>query len=224
MINKYSNILMSIYEKGMALSSIYSPYMMWKLAKHKDVLIRSDLAKALVYDTESEVALDILCKLSRDKESLVRVEAVASLSEYCCVKSYKVLKNALYDSDYLVRKYALFGIAYIGKKLNPEETIELLQEYDKKEVNLHCKVSIYEGLYMLGQQVYLDKLMNLFWNDDYQIQCSVANSLSEVIEQKNVPVIRKFLHTLKIEEYSVAVKSSIENLNNVCLELEGKYE
>lgn len=66
--------------------------------------------------------------------------------------------------------------------------------------------------------------MNLFWNDDYQIQCSVANSLSEVIEQKNVPVIREFLHTLKIEEYSVAVKSSIENLNNVCLELEGKYE
>lgn len=35
MINKYSNILMSIYEKGMALSRIYSPYMMWKLAKDK---------------------------------------------------------------------------------------------------------------------------------------------------------------------------------------------
>lgn len=224
MITKYSNILVDIYEKEKSVSSIYSPYMMWKLAKHNDDLVRGYLAKALVYDTESSVALDVLCKLSKDKEPLVRVEAVDSLSEFCCVKSYKVLKNALYDLDYLVRTYALFGIAYIGKKLNPEETIELLQEYDKKEVNLHCKVSIYEGLYMLGQQVYLDKLMNLFWNDDYQIQCSVANALSEVIEQKNVPVIRKFLHTLKIEEYSVAVKSSIENLNNVCLELEGKYE
>lgn len=209
MVNKYSILLLDTYEKGLALSDNYSPYMMWKLAKHKDDSVRSDLAKALVNDTESSVALDILCKLSKDKEALVRLEAVDSLSEYCCEKSYKTLKNALCDTDYLVKKYALFGVAYVGEKLCPEETIELLLECEKKDTNLHCKVSIYEGLYILGKETYLDKLMNLFWINDYQIQCTVVNALSEIVDEKNVSLIQKFLDTIQLEKYPVSVLSSI---------------
>ena len=224
MITKYSNILVDIYEKEKSVSSIYSPYMMWKLAKHNDDSVRGYLAKALVYDTESSVALDVLCKLSKDKEPLVRVEAVDSLSEFCCDKSYKVLKNALYDMDYLVRKYALFGISYIGAKINPEEAISLLQECEKKEANLHCKVSILEGLYILGIEEYLDKLMNLFEVDDYQIQCSVANSLAEIVNERNVTIIQRFINGINWNDYSVAVQSSIKRLKNVCTDFEGQYE
>ena len=215
MVHRYSCLLMNMYGKGIAVSSIYSPYMMWKLAKHKDSFVRSDLAKALVYDTKSSVALDILCKLSKDKDSLVRVEAVDSLSEYFCEKSYKALKNALYDPDDLVRKYALFGIAYTGRKLCPETTIDVLCKHREKEMNLHCKLSIYEGLYILGQEEYLEKLMKLFWTNDYQIQCSVVNDLSEVADKENASRIREFLETLNIEDHPVAVQSSMKKLEGV---------
>jgi len=220
MINKYSTRLIDIYEKGLSLSEIYSPYMMWKLAKCKDDCVRSDLAKTLVYDADSNVALDILCKLAKDKDELVRVEAIDSLSEYCCEKSYKALKNALGDSDYLVRKYALFGISYVGKELCPDETIAILYENEKKEVNLHCKLSIHEGLYMLGEEAYLDRLMSLFWTDDYQIQCSVANALSEIVDENNIMLVRKFLESISLEEHPVSVLSSINNLKKVCLEVD----
>ena len=212
---KYSQTLMNTYERQLLLSDRYSPYMLWKLAKSKGDIVRSDLARALVYDTESKVSLDILCKLAKDKDALVRAEAIDSLSRFCCERSYRVMKSALMDSDSYVRKYASFGLAWIGKSLSPISTGEILFEREKRENNVHGLVGIYEGLYILGYENYLNKLIDLFAVHDYQIQCSVLNSLSEIVNKENKSIIKSFVETVKKAHYPKAVEYALLNLENI---------
>ena len=210
--DKCSHILIDAYNRQLSLSTYYSPYMLWKFAKSKDYLVRSDLAKALVYDTESKVSLNILCKLAKDKDALVRVEAIDSLSEFCCERSYYAMKSALTDSDNLVRKYASFGLAWIGKNLCPAAAATLLLECEKRENNEHGLVGIYEGMYILGHEEYLHNLIHLFAMDDYQIQCSVLNTLSEIVNEENKSVIRGFIGKIEKMQYPESVQSSLFNL------------
>lgn len=211
-----SHNLIQLYAKNVRLSEKYSIYRLWKFARNKDASIRSDLAKALVFDSESEAALEILCKLAKDTDELVRVEAIDSLSEFIYEKSYVTMKKALLDSDYLVRKYAALGLAWVGKELLCENTKKVLLHYIEKEKNLHGKVGAYEGLYILGCDEYLDKLIELFGCTDYQIQCSVINALYDIVDEGNVLRIQKWLNIIDRTKYPISVNSSIENLDSLC--------
>lgn len=55
-------------------------------------------------------------------------------------------------------------------------------------------------------------MMDLFWTNDYQIQFSVINALSEIVDKDNAPRVRYFLEIINIEEYSAAVQSSLKKL------------
>ena len=215
--DRYMQNLCDAYVQQFPLSEKYSPYMIWKMAKSQDSTVRGYLAKALVYDTGSVCAVDVLCKLAKDKDSLVRVEAIDSLSEFCCEKSYHVFENAVNDPDVLVRKYATFGLAWLGRSLCPQSTEELLLALEKRENNSHVLIGIYEGLYVLGHEEYFGKLIDLFKINDYQVQCSVLNVFSEIINEKNKAEMKAFVDKVEREQYPKSVQFSLDNLEAVLL-------
>ena len=90
--DRYIQNLCDAYVQQFPLSEKYSPYMIWKMAKSQDSTVRGFLAKALVYDTGSVCAVDVLCKLAKDKDSLVRVEAIDILFKEN-LKHYTELTN-----------------------------------------------------------------------------------------------------------------------------------
>ncbi|MBE6937409.1 MAG: hypothetical protein E7460_02485 [Ruminococcaceae bacterium] len=204
--------LIDCYDRGISPFSVYDGNEIDRLVSDPDGQIRAWLAKALVSDFGNPDSLKYLCRLASDPESDVRVEAIDSLSEYICEDSLRVLTGALNDPDSLVRGYAAFGVSNVGKVISPSESSGALLSLECKEKDEFVLVGIYEGLYMLGSESYLDRLISLFSSDDYHIQCAVIHSLENVLSERNAEQIGSFLDETDIAEYPVAVSCAVEEL------------
>lgn len=171
--------------------------------------VRIWIAKALVFDAPDMKASNLLCQLVKDNDPQVRVEAVDSLSAFCDENSYGALCSALYDKHALVRAFAAYGIAVVGKQINAKDAHEILGAALSSERDARVLVGVYEGLYILGYDNTLLDLINLFDTDDYHIHCSVLHALEEIVNIKNFLVIEKFLNSIALEKYPIAVRDAI---------------
>ena len=216
MSNSTIKMLIDCYENEISLISICNQEELIKLVNSHDIEVRAWIAKAFAIDSENDIAFSYLQQLAGDPDASVRVEAIDSLSEFICTESFNVLTSALYDPDYLVRSYAAFGVAYVGRIISPSAATKLLAMSKDTENNPYVLVSIYEGLYILGDISCLKKLIGLFYSNNYQIQCSVLNALKEILNRDNVMQINCFLQTITYRQLPKSVISSIEELDKQC--------
>lgn len=205
--------LMKCIHEGKALSEIMSDESIENLPENKDADVRIDAARALANNTFNSVTVDTLCRLAKDEDSLVRIEAVDSLCAFSCPVSFEIMQSALLDPECLVRAYAAYGVAVVGKNIRPDYAKEILLLAEAKETEPRTQVGIYEGLYILGQENALDKLMGLFYLDDYRLQCAVLNALDEVMNDQNRNSIHGFLSSIYSSIHSVAVLDTLERVN-----------
>ena len=119
-VEQILDVLMKSYDEAKPLSESLNVEMIDSLSNNDSAEIRAWLARALVYHNSDAQTVALLCKLSQDAASSVRVEAVDSLSGFATQESFEMLCQASVDEDELVRAYAAFGIAYVGKKIYPE--------------------------------------------------------------------------------------------------------
>lgn len=208
--------LVDCYDRELSPSLIFSSEDMERLVSDSDSEVRAWLAKALVMDSCNVASLKILCRLSSDPDPDVRVEAIDSLGEYICVDSLNVLTKALKDSDSLVRGYAAFGVSNVGRIIDPTGAKLELLTLEQKEEEEFVLVGIYEGLHLLGEKLYLEKLFSLFCSSDYRIQCAVIHSLENVLTEDNAEQIGCFINKNDFTVYPKAVKCAIESLNSKC--------
>ena len=76
------DILMKSYDEATPLSESLNVEMINSLSNSDSSEIRAWLARALVYHNSDSQAVALLCKLSQDIASSVRVEAIDSLSGF----------------------------------------------------------------------------------------------------------------------------------------------
>lgn len=200
--------LIRAYDTQTPLHHLMHDTVIESLLMHHDPQLRSWLAKALVFDSGYPAAAQWLCLLARDGNADVRVEAVDSLSEFPCPRTHEVLRAALTDPDLHVRAYAAFGLAWT----KADHAAALLSAALDRETENAVRVSILEGLYLLGRRDCLAALMTLFTEDDYHIQCSILHALEEIRNPENDAVIRDFLAALRPEDYPRAVASILEEM------------
>lgn len=212
-------VLMKSYDEAKPLSESLDVEMINSLSDSDSTEVRAWLARALAYQNSDTQAVALLCKLSQDIESSVRVEAVDSISEFATIESFDMLCRAAVDEDELVRAYAAFGIAYVGKRINPEKALQTLLDMAKKEKSERVFVDIYEGLYILGKNKMLNELIKLFNSSDYRIQCATLNVLDELVYPQNVSTIYSFVSILDSSAYVPAVACAIKKLYQRCLEI-----
>lgn len=205
----------TFYAAEKSLSEHLSHEEIRSIAQNCDSEVRGLLAKALVHDNDHTISVECLLFLAEDNDDYVRIEAVDSLSAHPCQKSFNQFINSLSDPNELVRAYAALGLAIVGKTCAVDGTIKQLQIALNKENNPFTLAGIYEGLYILGLGDALHKLLDLFHADDYRIQCFVLHSLCEVINSQNKAIIQRFISTLNLDSYSLAVIDTLHQLNNL---------
>lgn len=216
----YSDVLldklMRCTWEGKTLSEMLSDESIENLARNKSTDVRIEAARALADNAFNRVTVDTLCRLAKDEDPLVRLEAVDSLAVFSCRESFEMMQSALLDPDWLVRAYAAYGVAVIGKSIKPDHAKKILLHAEAKEAEPRTRAGIYEGLYILGQENALEKLMGLFSLDDYRLQCAVLNALDEVLNDQNQSTILEFLGSISLSAHSAAVLDTLDRVQKRC--------
>lgn len=148
----------------------------------------------------------IRCGL-HDSDELVRVACLEILGEVQDERSVKDIKSLLNDTSSLVRGAAALSLGEIGMSGSIDELLSRLQVEDDDEV----KIPIYAALYTLGQDEYLENLLEGLCNEYYRVRCASANLLTDIANEHNNAKIVEALSLAFHREETVAASSSIKN-------------
>lgn len=182
-------------------------------ATHKEDYTRSRVAAVLADFTEQR-GENLLLRLAKDKDSLVRTEACDSLQYSQSASTYEFLrKRAKRDKNSMVRGYAVSSFTEISKGLHVNtKTKEFLLELQATEKDVFTKINIYKALYDMGETQYLKHLLKNLNAKVYQNRCAAVNPLKEIVTTENSERIKAALNDRKRHEKSRAVSSSIYDL------------
>lgn len=177
-----------------------------ELLSDKNYNVRCAALNALsnLYAVDS---LPKIIKCLNDKDELVRINAVECLGRFKNKTAIKVLIGKINDKSELVRSSIGSALGKIGDR---RAKLPIKQRI-LKEKNELAKVGLFEGLYLLGDKSYLDKLIGLLASPDYHVRCSVAHILSYIVDSKNKNKIKNTLNKTLSKETTIAAMSSIIN-------------
>lgn len=186
------------------------------LAKDKASEIRQKISQILVF-SKSLLAEELLLTLTKDKDSLVRVNACDSL---CNSRSIRVMKSLMErvqrDRNILVKGYATLSIVDVALNINYDfyELSSFFENAVRKSKSSWLKVHYYYALYIFGEESYFTLLLAELNNKQYRTRCAAASILGMVAEAENKSksmICNELYKRLKVEK-TVAVRSRIENV------------
>ena len=208
-------ILLDGIQSDSRLPDILNPESIKSLPFHPDSEVRSLTSEILAVEDPQIDSEALLLQLSRDEDSLVRTNAVDSLSNYPTERSYAACIAALSDADPLVRSYAVFGTAVIGKALDIKGVIQVLEGMRDQEQDSQVLAALGEARYILGDESGLQELFGLYPSGDCQLQCAILNHLQEILNANNCAQIRSFVENIRDNSSAPAVQSNIEELLDI---------
>ncbi|MDP4163391.1 MAG: HEAT repeat domain-containing protein [Bacillota bacterium] len=161
----------------------------------------------------------MLIRLLHDKDDLVRAEACKSLQNSTSAAVLPLLmERAKHDKADLVRGYAATSLASILISTNPPKKnyIDYFYKLVETENIKWVKIHLYKALYILGETVFLYKLLDELNNRVIKERAAVVNLLEELVTDENREIIKIALLQALKEERTVLVKNMIEKvLNNL---------
>lgn len=176
------------------------------LTENLDEEIRFKALEALCGYTGDDV-LNAVVKRLKDDNELVRISAVEALGEMRDYRGKQHLIDALTDVEEIVRREAAEGLGELGDA----SAIPVLQAFLRNETSSTAKVGFYVGLYLLGAEFRLISLLNLLKDPSYQVRCSVANCVLDLVDKENKKLIIKSLNAALIRETTVAARSTLQS-------------
>lgn len=172
--------------------------------------VRSWAAQQLV-DYDNEEAKDILLKLTRDKDYLVRTEAYDSLSAFACDEVAQVLKRAItHEKSGLARGFAIMSWAVVIYAMDAvtKEDILFLKKRRKTERSYHCILDCCYALYILGDKSALKGILFFLNSKSYSNRFGAINLLREVVDGDNREQISNALVQYIAKEELLSAKST----------------
>lgn len=171
-----------------------------------DVTIKSMVAPLLV-DFPNSDAKDVLIRLAKDDDSLVRTEAYDSLSVFPFPDVQVFLQGAMTrEKNSLARSYAI--LSWTDVSLSMGYTVAgapYIRGLRRKEKSDNCLLSYSYALYRFGDKEELDILLSFLQNSNYQIRCATLALLEDIIDESNIKCIENHINILLASENSVAV-------------------
>jgi HEAT repeat protein len=147
-----------------------------------------------------------LRKLLKDKEWVVRIDAMESLAMLEDLGSMPQIAKLLKDENGVVRSYAATILAEkCGRTYKPQVS-KLLQT----ENDTHARLGFLTALFRMGDRHLLSQLLDFLQSEIYQIRCSVIHSVEDLTlnESERATTIKAFLKVRR-KEPTIAVKSTI---------------
>ena len=114
-----------------------------------------------------------LFRLLRDKDSLVRVQALDTFSEICDKRYLPSISKLVLDEDPLVRMHAAGCIADLrGKRYKKLLRIQWAKEHDPS-----AEIGILLALCCFGDWNLFERLLGKLTSNNYRVRCAAANCL-----------------------------------------------
>ena len=183
-----------------------------KMSISSDSFVRSEAARYLMNFTGEKVK-NILIRLAGDKDGLVRVEALDSLSAFYSDDVENFLMNAVKaEIDELARSYAIMSWADVVFELrhNTPESSSFIDKIMASEKSRHCRLSCCYARYIFGDKAALDQMLQFLNDSDYHIRCSLINLLWEIEDSENKSRISEAVRKLLESEKNFAVRDIAE--------------
>lgn len=212
----YEELLRTALSEGISISTLASREDLLGMAGSESEEIRADLAKVLAQDDAFELSRELLLRLARDEDDLVRLEAIDSLCGFPGEETEKVFCDALNDGDELIRMYAAAGIG----EVSAQDGEAILRAALKTETSPHARLGMWEGLYRLGFQEGLGRMMALYETEDYRLQCAVLHGLAGIADRENQAELRAFADRVDSPELSAAIADGVKDLRKALAALD----
>jgi len=136
--------------------------------------VRHDAAQCIgVLLKDSRTPQFGLKALLKDSDSVVRAQAIESLGLVGDTSAIPKIVPLLLDSEPFVRSYAASTIGEFGDRSYAKR----LRQSLKCEKNELAMVGLLTGLFMLGERIVFQRILELLSSSDYHVRCSVANAL-----------------------------------------------
>ena len=179
-----------------------------------------------------------LIQLANDKDSLIRVEAIAVLADFYDGDIDRQILKALEDKNSLVKIEALEAIklpinkdavlekisfflksrnwlikAYAIEALGRNNALQYKKEIKhilKTTKNDEIKVRAYYALIKLGEVAYLNKLFELLDNDCFMVRKVTSNTLYYLADENNTTTILEHLNKRLDKEAEYVVQETLK--------------
>lgn len=146
-----------------------------------DSLIRCEVYESLEQSQNDKVIISLHERIKTDRSSIARMYAVSAI--------LALIMKHCYSEDFIKKP----KISFIEKKV--------------KRVNLTHLATLY---YTEQNIDYIKKKLTCFEDKDYHIRCNVTNLLSDVIDSKNIDMVKAAYRKKYAIEQTRAVKSLLE--------------
>ena len=181
------------------------------LSRSPDDEVRSYAAELLVM-ASGEQAEQTLIGLCGDEEEVVRANACDSLCAFptlpVCRRLEEVIRE---DESDLVRYYAVVSLSDIAQSAGADpEACKALLRKTAESPEEGIKAACFRGLYRLGEQENLERLMDMISSSDYHVRCQAVHLLGDLITDENRGRITALLERQRATESTQAVRSAIE--------------
>lgn len=153
---------------------------------------------------------EVFCKVRdglNDPDTLVRTTALEILGQVRDEKSLKAIEFSLEDESSLVRGAAALALGQFGL----DDVCDILKRRLLVEDDDEVIVPIQAALYTLGQESYLENLLDGLDNDYYRVRCATANLLASIANTRNKDKILNALNFALEKEETAAAASSLKS-------------
>lgn len=184
-----------------------------------DAYTRSEIAMQLV-NFINQKSKELLLYLAHDEDSIVRANAYDSLSVFIFPDVEAFLIRAVnIELDPTARNYVLLSLADISYALHQDYSscMSLFRCLLESEKSPQCILSIYRGLYLMGDESVLPAILLFLNHKNYQVRCSTVSILHDLLTIDNKDTISEAIMNLKKKEKTRAVIFRIDSLfvNNI---------
>ncbi len=191
-----------------------------ELSKDESTDIRLDVGEMLS-SFPCQMSENILLSMINDSEYLVRTTVIDSLSFSKSETVLNVLRDSLKDNRFLVRGYAALSLGDVQNNIGTDfdETIEILKRSFKRERGEWCKIAIAGSLFLLGEDSFLEVLINNINNRFYKNRLFALNSIIDIFEKCSDRFDKKklldILYKRKQTEKTLSVNKALDKLTDI---------
>ena len=182
-------------------------------SKNRETRARTAALLGQQYDNKSE---EILCRLTYDRDDIVRLEAVDSLSIGRTEGSLQRLERLSKSSDFYIRYFAVQSHYDVYVNMwncdDAAKYLTYIKNQIEEEESLLVKLALYKIAYLCGECSAFDELVAILIHAlqvcNYSLISPALNMLDEIIEEPSHELgeaIRPFLSTLNECQYELAV-------------------
>lgn len=175
-----------------------------ELSYDKDEEVRFRAIEAFYLLPLSKKILERVRESLDDSDEMVRITGIELLGEWRDVASKERLYDFLIDKDPLIFSAAIISLAQLGG----EEVVQKLKEKTVTDFGLEG-LSVSIGLYILGEELYLNRVLSFLEDENYQVRCAAANLVSQFAKTKDIKIITTRLKSALKKESTKAASSSM---------------